>query len=153
MNLNIGCGECRYENLLGVDVRKTVAVDVQADIRKLPFKDNSIDNIAAEDVAEHFRRVEFPLVVKEWHRVLKSNGVLRIKTPYFSFLVQLFVSGKIPQVEAARKLYGNQDYPENTHYTCYDPSELGAVLKDAGFQLTHLFKTDNTNFILDGVKP
>ncbi len=153
MNLNIGCGDLRYENLLGIDVRKTPAVDVQADIRKLPFKDNSIDNIVAEDVAEHFRRAELMVVLKEWHRVLKSNSVLRIKTPYFSFIVQLFTSGRIPQVEAARKLYGNQDYPENTHYTCYDPSELGAVLKDAGFQLTHLFKTDNTNFILDGVKP
>jgi len=152
MNLNIGCGNQRYKNLLGVDVRKTPAVDVQADIKILPFKDNSIDNIAAEDIAEHFRRQEFPNVVKEWHRVLKSNGVLRIKTPYFSFLVQLFTLGKIPQVEAARKLYGNQDYPENTHYTCYDPAELGVVLKDAGFQITNLFKTDNTNFIMDGIK-
>ncbi len=96
MKLDIGCGvlndskKRRYTRYLGsydpaeyigVDKIHVPGVDVVCDINKgLPFRDETIDEIICIHVLEHVPDLE--LVMKEFHRVLKPAGILRIWVPH-----------------------------------------------------------------------
>ncbi len=48
--LDIGCGDRKIEGSFGLDVVKKPGVDIVADARHLPFKDQSIDHVHASHV-------------------------------------------------------------------------------------------------------
>jgi predicted SAM-dependent methyltransferase len=95
--LDIGCGRLnkakiaiyqRYlgsdydpKQYIGVDIVKLPGVDKVCDItKKLPFKNKSVDEIICIHTLEHVRNL-IP-VMKEFHRILKPNGILRIWVPH-----------------------------------------------------------------------
>jgi predicted SAM-dependent methyltransferase len=53
MILDIGCGETKKGDI-GVDLQKTKCADVVADAQKLPFKNESFDQVYSSAVIEHF---------------------------------------------------------------------------------------------------
>ena len=69
MKLHLGCGSRHLEGFINVDINSEAA-DIHFDIRSLPFKDGSVDEIYACHVLEHFGRNEFKAVLNEWVRVL-----------------------------------------------------------------------------------
>ena len=54
---------------------------VQADIRRLPFRDQSLDGIWNLGVMEHFEEDEQRLILREFHRVLKPGGQMLLWWP------------------------------------------------------------------------
>jgi ubiquinone/menaquinone biosynthesis C-methylase UbiE len=94
--LDIGCGKLdevkiqRYQRYLGnyvpqeytgVDRVKLPGVDVVCDITQgLPFEDETVDEIICIHVLEHIKNLEF--VMREFRRILKRGGVLRIWVPH-----------------------------------------------------------------------
>jgi SAM-dependent methyltransferase len=94
--LDIGCGKLdeikmrRYQRYLGkydpqeyigVDRVKVSGVDIACDITQgLPFEDETVDEIICIHVLEHIRDLGF--VMREFHRVLKPGGLLRIWVPH-----------------------------------------------------------------------
>lgn len=137
MKLNLGCGTVRETGLdwINCDLRSEVKPDLVCDARKLPFKDNSLDHIYAFNILDHFNRFETTPVLKEWLRVLKPSGNLRIIVPDFRFAVEAYMSGK-HDMERMQDLYGGQEYKYNFHYTCFDQPYLSKVLLGAGFSRT-----------------
>jgi SAM-dependent methyltransferase len=83
MNINIGCGDKRLDNAIGVDFRQTDATDVVHDLRQYPwpFEDQQFDNAIARDIVEHMIEV-VPFFDECW-RILKSDGMLYVRTTYF----------------------------------------------------------------------
>lgn len=84
MKINLGCGHFPKEGYLNVDNAKNPGVDLSWDLENIPypFDSNSANEIYAEHVLEHLNS---PIdVVKECHRILKSNGRLIIKVPHFT---------------------------------------------------------------------
>lgn len=81
--LDLGCGDQpQYPTNLGVDLRRTGAVAVQADLsRALPFRDGCADRIFAVHVLEHL--LDFLALVDECHRLLRPGGVLHVLTPWW----------------------------------------------------------------------
>ncbi|GGM71842.1 hypothetical protein GCM10012275_47930 [Longimycelium tulufanense] len=81
--LDLGCGATKqYPSNIGVDRRRTSAVDLVADIGDgLPFIDESVDRIFAVHVLEHL--VDFVEIVDECHRVLCRGGVLHVLGPWW----------------------------------------------------------------------
>lgn len=79
--LNVGSGvKIIREDVINVDSYSYANVSFVADADSLPFSDNYADAIIAESLLEH---VENPqIVIKEFHRVLKPNGLLYIITPF-----------------------------------------------------------------------
>ncbi len=135
ISLHLGCGK-RYipEFTYHIDARKFSHIDYVASADKLDmFKDNSADLIYACHLLEHFKRNETDKVLKEWRRVLKKGGVLRISVPDFSVLVKVYSRYKDLSLISG-PLYGRQDYPENTHYTSFDFKFLKKLLEKAGFK-------------------
>jgi ubiquinone/menaquinone biosynthesis C-methylase UbiE len=78
--LDIGCGQEKMPNSIGVDIRRTKGADVVADIQHLPFKNSSVDKILCYQLLEH---VENLIIVMEeiWH-VLKPQGEVIIEVPH-----------------------------------------------------------------------
>lgn len=69
------------EKLLAIAKKKYPYVQFQkADIRKLPFPDNTFDGIWAHAVFHHLDIEDMLPTLKEWNRVLKSKGVIYLST-------------------------------------------------------------------------
>ena len=86
--LVLGCGFKKKESTpeikwINCDISVEVGSDVVCDINeKLPFGDNSIDEIFISHVLEHTREpVE---VLKEFYRVCKNDALIEIRVPYFT---------------------------------------------------------------------
>lgn len=106
------------------------------DITKLPFENSSADIIYASHVFEYFDRVEGLEVLKEWHRVLKPGGVLRLAVPDFEAMVKLYVSGQCKLSNIIGPLYGKMPMGDVTiyHKTTYDFLELESTLESLMFK-------------------
>jgi len=78
--LDLGCGNNKIKNAIGVDINKTSNADLIADLNfPLPFRNNSTDMVFAREVLEH---LQFPKeFLQECYRILKSNGELMMTTP------------------------------------------------------------------------
>ena len=83
MKLNLGCGKKKMKGYLNCDISKEVNPDKIVNLeKKLPFKNNSINEIVAEHVLEHVNN--FVSLMHEFHRICKRNSSIKIKTPFYS---------------------------------------------------------------------
>jgi len=82
--LDIGCGEFKYENSLGMDKRCVSGVDVVADAESFPypFKDKSFDIIIMSHLFEHIKPWLSINVMDECWRVLRNGGGMILSVPY-----------------------------------------------------------------------
>lgn len=79
--LNLGSGARRIApTVINVDITCYEAVDVVADITKLPYENDSVDRIVCDQVLEHVHSPS--AVVVEMKRVLKPGGYAYISTPF-----------------------------------------------------------------------
>ena len=89
MKVNLGCGTKLIKDFVNVDMGtftyqngKKIEPDILCNLDDgLPFDDNSIDYIYADNVIEHLDDPEF--FILECHRVLKVKGKFRLITPHF----------------------------------------------------------------------
>lgn len=93
IKLNIGSGRQVIDGFLNVDITQIKnhkgenLVDCVLDVskQKLPFPDNSIDEIICDNTLEHLDDMIFAL--NEMHRVLKVGGILRGGVPMCNTVV------------------------------------------------------------------
>jgi len=81
IKLNLGCGNKILEGYENLDLYSTTSGVQRVDIRQLPYPDASVDEILAEDILEHFGRLEWRKILAEWVRVLKPGGTITIQSP------------------------------------------------------------------------
>lgn len=87
IKLNIGSGRQVIAGFLNIDITQIVTnngkklVDFVLDVSKqrLPFADNSVDEIICDNTLEHLDDMIFAM--NEMHRVLKKDGILRGGVP------------------------------------------------------------------------
>lgn len=84
--LDIGCGGTKQvPGAVGLDSQPGPGVDCVADLEsRLPFADDSYDNIFAVHVLEHIR--DLLALMAELHRVLRPTGVLHVLGPHWRFV-------------------------------------------------------------------
>jgi ubiquinone/menaquinone biosynthesis C-methylase UbiE len=81
LSLDIGCSKTKRGNI-GVDIKKQVNIDVQANAEQLPFQTEVFDLCSIFMCIEH---VDFPKqVLQEIKRVLKTNGKVYGSVPLHS---------------------------------------------------------------------
>jgi len=89
--LHLGCGDVifprPFENL---DGRNLNGVDHVGSVYPLPFDDNSFDLLYSSHVLEHFHRKETLNVLKEWVRVLKPDGIIRLSVPSLENIIKIY---------------------------------------------------------------
>jgi SAM-dependent methyltransferase len=83
--VNLGSGNEPLSGYINVDRRHCPGVNVIADVRQLPFAQESIDRITASSVLEHF--ADPYAVLDEVHRILHSHGhaTFRVPSPWSCF--------------------------------------------------------------------
>jgi predicted SAM-dependent methyltransferase len=128
--LDIGCGEKKtIEGSIGLDIRKTDVVDVIADGRQLPFSNDYFDHVFSSHVIEHFSHREINNVLQEWVRVIKPGGIIEIRCPDLQARSLLFFLH--PNRQDIKNIYGDQNYPENTHKCGFSYGLLRKYLEEA----------------------
>ena len=143
--IEIGCGKnTKREGYECCDARGLPGVDHVCSADKLPFEDNSIDEIYSRHVVEHFTLKEFLKVLSEWNRVLKDGGVVYIICPNLLWHLQQILdgshesfyekeSGKNDRYWGFGSLFGWQQDEYDVHKFGYYLELLTDILSGAGF--------------------
>lgn len=82
--LDLGCGEFKNENAIGIDKRPLKGVDVVHDLEVLPypFPDECATILIASHVVQQLKPWLFVDIMNEWWRLLKVKGQLMVSAPY-----------------------------------------------------------------------
>lgn len=102
------------------------------------FENETIDLIYASHVLEYFNIDEAHKVLKEWKRVLKKGGVLRLAVPDFKQMATLYIEKKYPLSKFIGPLYGRMPMGQDSiyHKYAYDEDTLKDLLVNkVGFKL------------------
>ncbi len=127
-------------------------------------EDESADEVMMLDFLEHFPYRDTKRILMECYRILKPGGELVIQVPDAEILSKVMLEHHfqcnrcgtwindmtcVPKDTECRKcnqqisnmkeaammrLFGGQDYPGNTHYTCFTRVMLALKAGDCGFQ-------------------
>lgn len=133
MKLHIGCGKRYLPGYVHVDVTKHDHVDVVCDISKLDemFETESVDEIYASHVLEHFPRNKILSVLTTITKVLKVGGTLRLAVPDFDAVVTRYnMTENLPELMGL--LYGGQTDEFNYHYVTFNYKVLSDMLEMVG---------------------
>jgi 2-polyprenyl-3-methyl-5-hydroxy-6-metoxy-1,4-benzoquinol methylase len=142
--LDVGCGLGYGSKMLHKVDSSVVALDVsnealsyarrkydgptyvKADAQTLPFKNASFDSVTAFEVIEHVN--SGVRLLREIHRVLKDEGILKVSTPNTSHLRNRFNRLVFP-----KKILDNPTNPYHKHE--YSFKELATLLNSTGFAI------------------
>lgn len=142
MKLNLGCGNKILEGYVNIDIRRLDPRVFVADVRDLPYHDDSIDEILAVDVYEHVVPSESQALLTHWVSKLKKGGHLRIHTSYLKGLCEFALKQNTVEgvKEAIRRMYG-MDVPGGWQWyrTIGDPLLMKEYLVNAGITGTITF--------------
>ena len=86
-SLDLGCGENKVPNSIGLDNVQLPGVDVEHDLLNFPypFENESIDKIYLRHVIEHFAIENINFIMNECNRILKNDD--GFKFPNEGFLI------------------------------------------------------------------
>lgn len=150
MNLHLGSGKRYIPGFVHIDVNKFSHIDYVHDIRTLPMiPDESVELIYFCHGLEYFDRIEVKDVLKEWKRVLKKGGVLRLAVPSFEALIKLYRKYKDLN-KIIGPLYGRWEISKNGkievlyHKTVYDFKSIKEMLMDSGYKSIKKYDWKNT---------
>lgn len=106
----------------------------------LPYADGSVDEVRASHCLEHFPHKQVPEVLKEWTRVLRPGGSLRVAVPDFGKIAENYVAGK-PQITEGYVMGGQVD-DADYHKAIFDAAHLRKLLAGAGLMLIRDWVSD-----------
>lgn len=146
LKLHVGCGTDYKQGWINIDNNSDNNIeklDLNWDLRNpLPFSDNSVDYIFNEHFIEHLTPEEGQSAIKDFMRVLKPGGVLRMATPDLEVTVDKYLNLPLKKDKALKTF--NLDFIKTRaerinigfrawgHKWIYDWEELERRLKEAG---------------------
>lgn len=139
--LNLGAGDSgKVEGIINVDIRPLPTVDVVADVKDLPFEDNECEGVMSRNLIEHFGRHEYFDVVKEWVRILRPGGFLKVETVDMGLLMDKWRN--IPEENWMDGVLGAQTYPENFHKMAFTREHLEKDFEKLGLDVLEVQQFD-----------
>lgn len=157
MKLHLGCGKTYIPGFIHVDICDYPHIDYKQDISDLSmFESDTVDLIYSSHALEYYDKEEAKEVLKEWYRVLKRGGILRVAVPDFEAIVKVYRKYKdLDHRGILGPLYGKMkvDTPDSEktiyHKTVYDFKSLKKILEEIGFKNVHRYdwrKTIHKNY-------
>ena len=135
IKLNIGCGWRNFgSEWIHIDGGDYDHLDYN-NITKLEFNDDSVDLIYASHVLEYFDINQAKEALREWRRVLKPGGELRVAVPDFEAMNILYHNGKVKLKDIIGPLYGRMPMGDKMiyHKTTYDYESLYLLLYELAY--------------------
>lgn len=137
LKLNVACGDDYEEDYINLDYypNENSKIDAKCDVKKLPYDDNTIDEIKAFHIIEHFDFFEGQEALKEWYRVLKPGGKLYLETPNFLELCKAFVAAdEVLRINFYNHFFAHPWFPGGAHKFLFTETQLKSQLSWAQFQ-------------------
>lgn len=136
MKLHLGCGRRFIEGFFHVDALDYPHVDRRGPIDDLYFlTDGTVDLIYASHVLEHFGRNDMQRVLREWTRVLRPGGILRLAVPDFAACAELYCKGRLANLnDIVGLIIGGQRDQYDFHKMIFDKPTLTAMLRESGLR-------------------
>lgn len=149
--LNLGCGFDKRQNYLNIDIHEFHKPDLVADISNLKMlPPDHFDEIVAQDVLEHIKRTETKNTLKEWNRLLRIGGILKLRVPNLIGLLSLFLQKEnqtvIKQEELIQCCFGSQAYACDYHFTGFTELLISNYLWETGFIIDTIQTCDDWLF-------
>jgi predicted SAM-dependent methyltransferase len=145
--LNAGCGPNIKPNFINLDYNWAPGIDLCWDLRKrLPFADASINGVYSEHCLEHLTYGDCLNALREFKRVLRPNGTLRVVVPDAELYFDLYQKHKAgeqvsfpyiptpPPKDFTPLMAINRVFREPGHLYAYDAATLGQALEQSGFK-------------------
>lgn len=122
VKINLGANGFHLKGFINIDLDPNTNPELVADALHLPYEDNSIDEIYAGHLLEHFSEEED--VLKEWYRVLKPDGIITITVPDIEKGLNLYKDGKLSLQWINGIVFGAQDRKEQNHHQVFNEEIL-----------------------------
>lgn len=152
VKLNLGAGPNPAPGYINLD-RKT-----GQEVYPLAYADDSVDEIRASHVLEHFGHGVVVDVLKDWFRALKPGGIMKIAVPDLEWIAQNYLSGG--DINTQSYLMGGQTDADDQHRTVFDRELLTAAMRGVGLRNIRDWKSDHddcanlpVSLNLQGTKP
>lgn len=94
--------------------------------------DNSVDEIYASHVLEHFPHHQTLNVLKEWVRALKPGGTLKVAVPNFDYIVHAYANGEPTPHPVESYLMGGHTDDDDRHGAIFNEQKLRDLMRLAG---------------------
>jgi predicted SAM-dependent methyltransferase len=144
VKLNLGAGTMAEVNA-ALEAQGYQNLDIKTGQPGYPLPDvatDSVDEVRASHLLEHFSEAEAPKVVDEWVRVLKRGGLLRIAVPDFEwvareyFRTERMAEGKVELTQALFRAFivGGQVDEYDSHKSAWTPAKLRQLMESAGLE-------------------
>jgi len=124
LKLNLGAGAQHLEGFTAVEIKNDQGAF------PLGYPDASAAEIRASHILEHFSHRNTADVLKDWVRVLKPGGRIRVAVPDFDHIVDGYKSGSEEPIEAY--LMGGHTDNHDVHLAMFNREKLGSLMADAG---------------------
>jgi predicted SAM-dependent methyltransferase len=150
LSVNVGSGGRGLQCWVNIEIDRhrdtTLCLDVR---RQLPFSDGSVRRILIEHVLEHVDfRQDVPVMLRDYHRVLETGGVLRIIVPDAERFVKAYAMNNIAawkelnwdptnlpsDIHTPMHVLNHIFHQSGEHMFAYDFSTLAMTLRKAGFK-------------------
>jgi predicted SAM-dependent methyltransferase len=141
--LNVGCGPHTSKDYINLDYHWSPQIDICWDIVKkdYPIESNFLDGIYTEHCLEHIPYTSFEANCREFFRMLKSGGVVRIIMPDGELYLDIYQERKNG---GSRRMPYEESYPtpmaringifrNHGHLFIYDFETVQKILSLAGF--------------------
>lgn len=134
IKLNIGAGSTVIDGFTPID-RK-----LGSEAYPLPYPDDSVSEIRASHILEHFTFGDAQKAMEEWVRVLKPGGRIRVSVPDVD---KVLASDN--KKERLFWLMGGQMHQDDIHKSAYDRERLTALLAQNGITKISDWFSPNTD--------
>ena len=143
IKLHLGCGDQYLQGWTNCDLYSDKA-DLKIDSKILPYVNNTVDEIYASHLIEHFHFRDSIFTLKEWYRALKPGGKLTLETPDFVELCKEIVNRDHEnRIELYIHFFGSPDIPGQAHHFLFTEQQLILCLSSCGFKNINRLKADS----------
>lgn len=128
-----------------------IVCDLFSDIRNLPYLEDTVDEILAVQVFEHFSFPEGKKLLFYWYDLLKEGGILHLDIPDLDGTIEIY---KNDPVWATRLLYGSQKNEYGIHKAMYTKESITKLFEEVGFKDIEILENIHTYpaFGVKGIK-
>jgi hypothetical protein len=153
VRLNVGAGSVVIDGYTALDIK------TGTEAGKLPYADESVDEVYASHVLEHVARAEAFNTLREWVRVLKPGGILRVAVPDMELWAKWVVEGR-HDFDMSGIAYGGQVDADDFHRNAFNGPTLAGMFREIGLVNVRKFQPfapdtsqHEISLNLEGVKP
>lgn len=138
--LEVGGGD-RPQFRPNLDCRQLPSVDIVADLNEpWPVEGEIYDGVFGMYIIEHISWRKIRQFISETHRILQPSGISVMITANLLEQARRLVETPEWKDELVCMVFGDNDYPENTHRCGFSPAYAIKLFREAGFHEVTIFE-------------